>query len=83
LPQKIENISQTTLVVNNALLSCSIATGCGRRVVEPAHAEMMEEYVRQNFKPDALVEAQRVGNGIHIRAAPKARLLPQVGTALK
>jgi aminopeptidase N len=76
LPQKIENISQTTLVVNNALLSCSIATSCGRRVVETAHAEMMEEYVRQNFKPDALVEAQRIGNGIRMRAT-------QVGTALK
>jgi aminopeptidase N len=49
----------------------------------PAHAEMMEEYVRQNFGPDALVEAQRVGNGIRIRAAQKARLLPQVDTALK
>jgi aminopeptidase N len=49
----------------------------------PAHAEMMEEYVRQNFGPDALVEAQRVGNGIRIRAAQKARLLPQVRAALK
>jgi aminopeptidase N len=49
----------------------------------PAHADMMEEYVRQNFGPDALVEAQRVGNGIRIRAAQKARLLPQVRAALK
>ncbi|MFL6674619.1 MAG: M1 family metallopeptidase [Massilia sp.] len=48
-----------------------------------AHAQMMEEYVRQNFGPDALVEAQRVGNGIRIRAAQKARLLPQVRAALK
>ncbi|MDB5755894.1 MAG: Aminopeptidase, partial [Massilia sp.] len=32
--------------------------------------------------PDALVEAQRVGNGIRIRAALKARLLPQVRAAL-
>jgi aminopeptidase N len=49
----------------------------------PADAEMMEEYVRQNFGPDALVEAQRVGNGIRIRSAQKARLLPQVWAALK
>jgi aminopeptidase N len=49
----------------------------------PAHADMMEEYVRQNFGPDELVEAQRVGNGIRISAAQKARLLPQVGAALK
>lgn len=49
----------------------------------PKHAEMMEEYVRQNFGPDALVEAQRVGNGVRIRAAQKERLLPQVRAALK
>jgi aminopeptidase N len=48
-----------------------------------ADADMMEEYVRQNFGPDALVEAQRTGNGIRIRAAQKARLLPQVRAALK
>lgn len=48
-----------------------------------ADADMMENYVRQNFGPDALVEAQRVGNGVRIRAAQKARLLPQVGAALK
>jgi ERAP1-like C-terminal domain len=48
----------------------------------PAHAAMMEEYVRENFGADALVEAQRVGNGIRIRAAQKARLLPQVRAAL-
>jgi hypothetical protein len=47
-----------------------------------AHAAMMEEYVRKNFGPDALVEAQRVSNGIRIRAAQKARLLPQVRAAL-
>jgi aminopeptidase N len=50
---------------------------------DPKHAEMMEEYVRQNFGPDALVEAQRVGNGVRIRAAQKERLLPQVRAALK
>jgi hypothetical protein len=48
-----------------------------------AHADMMENYVSQNFGPDALVEAQRVGNGIRIRAELKARLLPQVRAALK
>jgi aminopeptidase N len=48
-----------------------------------AHADMMENYVRENFGPEALVEAQRVGNGIRIRAAQKARLLPQVRAALK
>jgi aminopeptidase N len=49
----------------------------------PDHAKMMEEYVGKNFGPEALVEAQRVGNGIRIRAAQKARLLPQVRAALK
>jgi aminopeptidase N len=49
----------------------------------PKDAEMMEEYVRQNFGPDELVEAQRVGNSVRIRAAQKARLLPQVRAALK
>jgi aminopeptidase N len=48
-----------------------------------AHADMMENYVREHFGPDALVEAQRVGNGIRIRAAQKARLLPQIRAALK
>lgn len=48
-----------------------------------AHADMMEDYVRKNFGPDAMVEAQRVGNGIRVRAAQKARLLPQVRAALK
>jgi aminopeptidase N len=51
--------------------------------VNPAHAAMMEEYVGKNFGPDALVEAQRVGNGIRIRAAQKARLLPQVRAAIQ
>jgi aminopeptidase N len=44
---------------------------------------MMEQYVGQNFGPDALVEARRVGNGIRVRAAQKARLLPQVRAALQ
>ncbi|WP_020652488.1 M1 family metallopeptidase [Massilia niastensis] len=50
---------------------------------DPAHADMMEAYVGKNFGPDAVVEAERVGNGIRIRAAQKARLLPQVRAALK
>jgi aminopeptidase N len=49
----------------------------------PAHAAMMEEYVRKNLGPAALVEAQRVGNGIRIHAAQKASLLPQVRAALE
>jgi aminopeptidase N len=48
-----------------------------------ADADMMEDYVRKNFGPDALVEAQRIGNGVRIRAAQKARLLPQARAALK
>jgi hypothetical protein len=35
---------------------------------KPAHADMMEAYVREHFGADALGEAQRVGNGIRIRA---------------
>ena len=46
-------------------------------------ADMMEDYVRKNFGPDAVVEAERIGNGIRIRAAQKARLLPQVRAALQ
>jgi aminopeptidase N len=48
-----------------------------------AHADMMEDYVGKNFGPDALIEAQRVGSGIRVRAAQKARLLPQVRAALQ
>jgi aminopeptidase N len=50
---------------------------------DTAHADMMESYVKQHFGPDALVEAQRVGNAIRTRAALKARLLPQVSASLK
>ena len=50
---------------------------------DAAHADMMETYVGQHFGPDVLAEAKRVGNGIRIRAALKARLLPQVRAALK
>ncbi|WP_436107053.1 M1 family metallopeptidase [Massilia sp. LjRoot122] len=50
---------------------------------KPAHADMMEAYMRKNFGPDGLVEAERVGNGVRIRADQKARLLPQVRAALQ
>jgi aminopeptidase N len=46
-------------------------------------AQRMEDFVRQNFDADAQVEAQRVASGIRVRAAQKARLLPQVREALK
>jgi aminopeptidase N len=46
-------------------------------------AQRMEDYVRQNFEADAQVEAQRVASGVRVRAAQKARLLPQVREALK
>jgi len=46
-------------------------------------ARRMEDFVRQNFEADAQVEAQRVANGVRVRAAQKARLLPQVREALK
>jgi aminopeptidase N len=49
----------------------------------PAHADMLEAYVKQHFGPDALVEAERVANGIRTRAALKARLWPQLRAALK
>jgi aminopeptidase N len=46
-------------------------------------AQRMEEFVRQTFEADAQVEAQRVASGVRVRAAQKARLLPQVCEALK
>jgi len=49
----------------------------------PAHADMMEAYMRKNFGADGAVEGERVGNGVRIRAAQKARLLPQVRAALR
>ncbi|MCS0588732.1 M1 family metallopeptidase [Massilia norwichensis] len=45
-------------------------------------AERMEDFVRKNFEADAQVEAQRVASGVRVRAAQKARLLPQVREAL-
>ena len=47
-----------------------------------AHADMLEAYVKQHFGPDAMAEAQRVGNAIRTRAKQKERLLPQVRAAL-
>ena len=49
----------------------------------PAHADMMEAYVKQSFGADAQVEAERVGNAIRTRAKQKQALLPQVRAALK
>jgi aminopeptidase N len=49
----------------------------------PQDAQRMEDFVRKNFEADAQVEAQRVASGIRVRAAQKARLLPQVREALK
>jgi aminopeptidase N len=46
-------------------------------------AQRLEDFVRQNFEADAQVEAQRVASGIRVRAAQKARLLPQAREALK
>lgn len=74
----------------DALLKSADAVGRNRALAsavagsfETRHADMMEQYVGQHFGPDALVEAQRVGNGIRVRAAQKARLLPQVRAALQ
>ena len=73
-----------------ALLKSADAVGRNRALAsvvagssDARHADMMEQYVGQNFGPDALVEARRVGNGIRVRAAQKARLLPQVRAALQ
>lgn len=43
---------------------------------------MMEACVKEALGADALVAAQRVDNGIRIRAAQKARLLRQARAAL-
>ncbi|MEX5747452.1 M1 family metallopeptidase [Massilia sp. X63] len=62
----------------NSLFASIVASSAN-----PAHAEMMEAYMRKNFGPDGVVEAERVGNGVRIRADQKARLLPQVRAALQ
>lgn len=48
---------------------------------DAADARRMEDFVRQNFEADAQVEAQRVAGGVRVRAAQKARLLPQLKNA--
>ncbi|MGX4644280.1 M1 family metallopeptidase [Massilia sp. SYSU DXS3249] len=70
-------IASSDAVARNRAIASVVAGSADVR-----HADMMEHYVAQNFGPDALVEAQRVGNGIRVRAAQKARLLPQVRAAL-
>ncbi|KQQ86792.1 hypothetical protein ASF77_19040 [Massilia sp. Leaf139] len=71
-------LKSTDAVGRNRALASVVAGSSDAR-----HADMMEQYVGQNFGPDALVEARRVGNGIRVRAAQKARLLPQVRAALQ
>ena len=70
-------VASSDAVARNRALAGVVAASS-----EVRHADMMEHYVAQNFGPDALVEAQRIGNGIRVRAAQKARLLPQVRAAL-
>ncbi|QYF94092.1 M1 family metallopeptidase [Massilia sp. PAMC28688] len=50
---------------------------------DPAHAGLMEDYVKHNFGPDAQAEAARVANAIRTRAAQKSALLPQIRAALQ
>jgi aminopeptidase N len=52
------------------------------RSSDPAHADMMEAWVKLNFGPDAQAEAIKVGNEIRTRALHKRRLLPQMGEAM-
>jgi aminopeptidase N len=70
-------VANADAVALNRALASVVASSADVR-----HADMMEHYVAQNFGPDALVEARRIGNGIRVRAAQKARLLPQVRAAL-
>ena len=70
-------VSASDAVARNRVLAAVVGGSSDAR-----HADMMEQYVARNFGPDALVEAQRIGNGIRVRAAQKARLLPQVRAAL-
>jgi aminopeptidase N len=70
-------LASSDAVARNRALASVVAGSSDAR-----HADMMEHYVAKNFGPDALVEAQRIGNGIRVRAAQKARLLPQVRAAL-
>lgn len=52
------------------------------RSSDPAHADMMEAWIKVNFGPDAQAEANKVANEIRTRALHKRRLLPQVGEAM-
>ncbi|MDB5748350.1 MAG: hypothetical protein JWP72_3198 [Massilia sp.] len=70
-------VASADAVARNRALASVVASSPDAR-----HADMMEQYVAKNFGPDALVEARRIGNGIRVRAAQKARLLPQVRAAL-
>lgn len=71
-------LSNMEALGRNSLFASIVASSSN-----PAHAEMMEAYMRKNFGPDGVVEAERVGNGVRIRADQKARLLPQVRAALQ
>ncbi len=62
----------------NALFASIVASSAN-----PVHADMVDTYMRKNFGPDGVVEAERAANGVRIRAAQKARLLPQVRAALQ
>jgi len=70
-------LANTDAVGRNALFAGIVASS-----TDPAHADMMEAYMRKNFGLEAVVEAERAGNGVRIRAAQKARLLPQLRAAL-
>jgi aminopeptidase N len=78
-------IANREALLNNmeALGRNSLFAGIVASSSNPAHADMMEAYMRKNFGPDGVVEAERVGNGVRIRADQKARLLPQVRAALQ
>lgn len=53
------------------------------RSSDPAHADMMEAWVKLNFGADAQAEARKVGNEIRTRALHKRRLLPQLRAAVE
>jgi len=61
----------------------SLFAGIVSASADPAHAGMMEAYMRKHFGADGALEGERVGNGVRIRADQKARLLPQVRAALQ
>jgi len=61
----------------------SAFSGIVANSANPADADKMEAYVKEQFGDAAMVNAHRVGNAIRTRAALKARLLPQVRAALQ